>query len=55
MNSALSNEAFDSDAGIKSIFYNVRFNQDVTCVALGTPRGFSIYNIDPIQVLLMLI
>eukprot|EP00607_Mallomonas_marina_P009641 CAMPEP_0182419600 /NCGR_PEP_ID=MMETSP1167-20130531/4016_1 /TAXON_ID=2988 /ORGANISM="Mallomonas Sp, Strain CCMP3275" /LENGTH=453 /DNA_ID=CAMNT_0024594601 /DNA_START=1 /DNA_END=1362 /DNA_ORIENTATION=+ len=29
--------------------HSIRFNQDVSCVAMGTCKGFSIYNLDPIE------
>eukprot|EP01041_Mallomonas_annulata_P002085 gene2085-4074_t len=45
---AANNFGTERDVKSESCHY-VRFNQDVTCVAIGTAKGFSIHNLDPIE------
>ena len=39
-----------STGGANSGLIHISFNQDVTCVAVGSAEYFSIYNIDPLEV-----
>jgi hypothetical protein len=34
----------------QSDVHHLSFNQDFSCIAVGTRTGFSVYNLDPIEV-----